>query len=141
MATTYSRTREQVVAAALRHLGKLAIGETAPATYTTIGLERLELILKTLKLNGYGWGKQFQGRYPLSIAAGTGAVALPSDYDGDPILNIMIDEFRDGFDRDDSATSLGTSDSGHTYSVATGATFGLESGKARQVVAGNFAYV
>jgi hypothetical protein len=141
MATTWALTRERIADRALELIGVLPIGQTPRTELRSRALEALDGILKELPRWGYEWPKTYAGRYPLSIPGGTASLSLPSDFIRDAQITVAEDSLRDGFDRTDSTSSLGSGDSGQSYQVTSGVVFGISSGKAYVVSGSGRAYV
>lgn len=75
MATTFTRTREEIAALVLRKLGVLASGETSVAADLTIVYEAIDLRLKEMHVLGTFWRKVAPTTSTFTITANTATAA------------------------------------------------------------------
>ena len=75
MATTFTRTREEVAALVLRKLGILASGGTAAANDLTVVYEAIDLRLKEMHALGTFWRKVSPTASTFTITAATASAA------------------------------------------------------------------
>lgn len=89
MATSWTRTRNQIAEAALRKVGNLARGQTPNPDDLRIALDALDGILKELPIFGYAWPQTVAGQTALAFNASVQASVLPADYYGNPIVSYL----------------------------------------------------
>ena len=89
MATAWTLTRERLADKSLEHCGVLGVGKVPAYEDRGLALETLDGMLKELPIYGYSWPKVANAQASLSLVAATNPTALPSDYYGSLMPNLL----------------------------------------------------